>query len=134
MDKYEAALRTASAIYHLGWNSLSLTEESLLQGNSEFRERVEEYLERLKNGESIRRSRRVVSIILDQPLMSYSAVLSSLCHQFEHVHVDFLCSDVPELSHFNLCVLEEYGISYTCLNILTTDWEEWKKRPEYRGQ
>ena len=138
MDKYQAALRTASAIFHLGWNSLSLNEEIALQNNSEFRERVEEYIARMKNGESaasIERFRSTKCIILDQPSMEYARILNTLKHRYEHVHVDFLCGNVHPTSHFTLCVLKSSGnITYRCLNIPINEWKEWKERPEYQGE
>jgi hypothetical protein len=133
MDKYQAALRTASAIYYLGWNSLSLNEELALQNNSEFRERVEEYVERMRNGETIRKPRRSSHIVLDQPSMQYLGILGTLCEQCEHVHVDFLCSFIGQTSHFAIC-LQGYGITYRCLDIPLNEWEEWKKRPNYQGR
>lgn len=134
MDKYEAALRTASAIYHLGANSLSLSEESALQSIPEFRERVEEYLKRMRSGENIRKPRSAKRIILDQPSMRYLNILNTLCRQHEHVHVDFLCSYISESSHFIIALKGRYNLTYQSLNISVNEWEEWKKRPEYQGE
>jgi hypothetical protein len=75
MDKYEAALRTASAIHNLGWNSLSINEESALQNIPEFRERVEEYIEQMRNGEHITKPDGSKSIILDKPLIKYGTLI-----------------------------------------------------------
>jgi hypothetical protein len=73
-------------------------------------------------------------IILDQASMSYIGILSKLCCQYEHVHIDFLCGYIPELSHFNLWLKGDGNITHRCLNIPVNEWEEWKKHPEYRGK
>jgi hypothetical protein len=138
MDKYDFALRTASAIFHLGWNSLSLSEEISLQDNSEFRERVEEYVTRMSNGESAadiesKRSRSIKHIILDKPSWEYFSLVSTLHSQYSHIDIDFLCGSVPRTSHFILCLLE-WGVTYHCLNIPVNEWKEWKKRTDYQGE
>ena len=72
-------------------------------------------------------------VILDKPSMEYSSLLVKCRQEHGAVFVDFLCSFIPETSHFKLCILDEQNIMYRCLNIPVKEWAEWKKHPAYEG-
>ncbi|HAX88664.1 MAG TPA: hypothetical protein DCY91_20970 [Cyanobacteria bacterium UBA11370] len=133
MDKYEFALRTALAIYNHGWNSLSVTEEMALQSIPEYRDRVYEYLRLLREGKDPTRAIR--KVILDKPLRQYLGLLGTASKNGA-VHVDFLCSDSGERDLHFFVLLGENGndITWKYLNIPINEWDEWKKRPEYKGE
>ncbi len=135
MDKYEFALRTALAIYNLGWNSLSVTEEMALQSIPEYRDRVYEYLRLLREGKDPRQPRAIRKVILDKPLTQYLGLLGTASKNGV-VHVDFLCGDPREGDIHFFVILRENGtdITWKYLNIPINEWDEWKKRPEYKGE
>jgi hypothetical protein len=88
------------------------------------------------NGETIRMPERQshIAIVLDKPLYQYISILSTLHNQYKHVYVRFLCDGpIPPTSHFSIW-LQECGIMHECLNIPVNEWEEWKKRPDYKGE